>query len=76
MPEVVCPWTRHKIKAGAHTAIFQLLKTGLRAQMLRVGCIGSDPLQKPLVTLVFAGDFESDHKVSSEGYHAKLAGLT
>ena len=75
MPEVVCPWTGDEIKASANTAIFQLLKTGLRAQVLRVGCIGGDPLQEPLVTLVLAGDLKSDHEVSPEGYHAKLAGL-
>ena len=69
-------WTGHKIKSCAHTAIFQLLKAGLRAQVLGVGRIGRNPLQKPLVTFVFAGDLQGYHEVSSECHHAELTSLT
>ena len=53
LPEIMVPWAGDKIKLCVDLATIALFECRLNAQMLRIPCIGCDPIQQPIVALVF-----------------------
>ena len=74
-PEVVVARTGNKVKLGVDFPALALRERGLHAEMLSMPRVHRDPLQQPMVALVFAWNLERHQQMAPCRYVSILHSL-